>query len=87
MHVGNILMGEQRQSRLVAMSKWRSLMMSKSHLYIETFTPTEAAAFVELPTKKIYQEVEYRILPEDNPPRLNFAALVYLRLIKEINFG
>ncbi|WP_448269873.1 DUF433 domain-containing protein [Nostoc sp. DSM 114159] len=55
-------------------------------MYIETFTPTEAAAFVELPTKKIYKEVEYRILPEYNPPRLNFAALVYLRLIKEIDF-
>ncbi len=25
-------------------------------------------------------------MPEYNPPRLNFAALVYLRLIKEINF-
>ncbi|MBD2519903.1 DUF433 domain-containing protein [Nostoc sp. FACHB-973] len=55
-------------------------------MYIETFTPTEAAAFIELPTKKIYKEVEYRILPEYNPPRLNFAALVYLRLIKEIDF-
>lgn len=55
-------------------------------MYIETFTPTEAAAFLELPTKKIYKEVEYRIFPEYNPPRLNFAALVYLRLIKETDF-
>ncbi|MEA5506271.1 DUF433 domain-containing protein [Halotia wernerae UHCC 0503] len=55
-------------------------------MYIETFTPAEAAAFIELPTKKIYKEVEYKILPECNPPRLNFAALVYLRLIKELNF-
>ncbi|MBD2358937.1 DUF433 domain-containing protein [Tolypothrix sp. FACHB-123] len=55
-------------------------------MYIETFTPTEAAAFVELPPKKIYKEVEHKIFPEYNPPRLNFAALVYLRLIKEINF-
>lgn len=30
-------------------------------MYTETFTPAEAAAFVELPTKKIYQEVEYKI--------------------------
>ncbi|OUL37396.1 hypothetical protein BV372_02160 [Nostoc sp. T09] len=55
-------------------------------MYIETFTPTEAAAFVELPTKKIYKEVEHKIFPETNPPRINFAALVYLRLIKEIDF-
>lgn len=55
-------------------------------MYIETFTPNEAAAFVELPTKKIYKEVEHRIFPESNPPRLNFAALVYLRLIKELDF-
>jgi uncharacterized protein (DUF433 family) len=55
-------------------------------MYTETFTPTEAAAFVELPTKKIYKEVEHKIFPETNPPRINFAALVYLRLIKEIDF-
>ncbi|MFN6518275.1 MAG: DUF433 domain-containing protein [Nostoc sp. CreGUA01] len=55
-------------------------------MYVETFTPTEAAAFLELPTKKIYKEVEYKIFPDYNPPRLSFAALVYLRLIKEIDF-
>lgn len=55
-------------------------------MYIAIFTATEAAAFVELPTKKIYKEVEYKIFPESNPLRLNFAALVYLRLIKEIDF-
>ncbi|MBD2362972.1 DUF433 domain-containing protein [Anabaena minutissima FACHB-250] len=55
-------------------------------MYIESFTPNEAAAFLELPTKKIYKEVEHKIFPEYNPPRLNFAALVYLRLIKEIGF-
>ncbi|MUG94455.1 DUF433 domain-containing protein [Scytonema sp. UIC 10036] len=55
-------------------------------MYIETFTPTEAAAFLELPTKKIYKEVEHKIIPESHPPRLNFAALVYLRITKEIDF-
>jgi hypothetical protein len=55
-------------------------------MYIETFSPTEAAAFIELPTKKVYKELEHRIIPEYNPPRLNFAALVYLRLIREIDF-
>ena len=52
-----------------------------------TFTPTEAAAFVHLPTKRIYKEVEYKVIHSvSDSPRLPFAALVYLRAFKEINF-
>ncbi|NEP10436.1 MAG: DUF433 domain-containing protein [Symploca sp. SIO2C1] len=51
------------------------------------FTPNEAAAFVYLSPKQVYQEIEYKIIqPVSDLPRLSFAALVYLRALKEINF-
>ncbi|MBW4621311.1 MAG: DUF433 domain-containing protein [Cyanosarcina radialis HA8281-LM2] len=51
------------------------------------FTPTEAAAFTDLPPKRVYKELEYKVIqPVADVPRLSFAALVYLRVLKEINF-
>ena len=50
------------------------------------FTPTEAAAIVQVPTKRVYKELEYAIVPSSNPPRLSFEALVYLRALKEVDF-
>ena len=50
------------------------------------FTPTEAAAIVQIPTKRVYKELEYAIVPSSNPPRLPFEALVYLRALKEVDF-
>jgi uncharacterized protein (DUF433 family) len=51
------------------------------------FTPNEAAAFVSLPPKRVYKELEYRVIQTTpNTPRLPFAALIYLRAFKEINF-
>jgi uncharacterized protein (DUF433 family) len=51
------------------------------------FTPTEAAAFAYLPPKQVYKELEYKVIqPVSDVPRLSFAALIYLRVLKEINF-
>ncbi|NES21149.1 MAG: DUF433 domain-containing protein [Symploca sp. SIO3E6] len=51
------------------------------------FTPNEAAAFVYLSPKRVYKEIEYQVIqPVSDLPRLSFAALVYLRALKEINF-
>ena len=51
------------------------------------FTPNEAAAFANLPPKRVYKEIEYRVIqPVEDAPRLSFAALIYLRALKEINF-
>ena len=51
------------------------------------FTPNEAAAFAYLPPKRVYKEIEYKIIqPVEDVPRLSFAALIYLRALKEINF-
>ncbi|MEC4896069.1 MAG: DUF433 domain-containing protein [Oscillatoria sp. PMC 1051.18] len=51
------------------------------------FTPNEAAAFVQLPLKRVYKEIEYQIITSsDNSPRLNFTDLIYLRAIKSVNF-
>ena len=51
------------------------------------FTPTEAAAIVQVPTKRVYKELEYSIITStENPPRLPFVALVYLRALKEVDF-
>ncbi|MGB3639855.1 MAG: DUF433 domain-containing protein [Rivularia sp. (in: cyanobacteria)] len=50
------------------------------------FTPTEAAAIVQIPIKRVYKELEYAIVPSSNPPRLPFEALVYLRALKEVDF-
>ncbi len=51
------------------------------------FTPNEAAAFANLPPKRVYKEIEYRVIqPVEDAPRLSFAALIYLRALKEIDF-
>lgn len=51
------------------------------------FTPNEAAAFAYLSPKRVYKEIEYKVIePVSDLPRLSFAALVYLRALKEINF-
>jgi uncharacterized protein (DUF433 family) len=52
------------------------------------FTPNEAAALIEISPKRIYKEIEYRIIRSDNPShnRISFGTLVYLRALKEINF-
>jgi uncharacterized protein (DUF433 family) len=52
------------------------------------FTPNEAAALIEISPKRIYKEIEYRIINTDTPNhnQLSFGTLVYLRALKEINF-
>lgn len=51
------------------------------------FTPNEAAAFANISPKRVYKEIEHRIIqPVSDAPRLSFAALIYLRALKEIDF-
>jgi uncharacterized protein (DUF433 family) len=51
------------------------------------FTPNEAAAFAYLSPKRVYKEIEYRVIqPFGDAPSLSFAALIYLRALKEIDF-
>jgi uncharacterized protein (DUF433 family) len=51
------------------------------------FTPTEAAALVQVPAKRVYKEIEYAVITSNaNPPRLPFAALVYLKALREVDF-
>lgn len=52
------------------------------------FTPNEAAALIEISPKRIYKEIEYRIICAGTPNhnQLSFGTLVYLRALKEINF-
>jgi len=52
--------------------------------WTETFTPNEAAALSELSEKQVRKEIEYRVIEVPSPPRLSFAALVYLRALKLI---
>jgi uncharacterized protein (DUF433 family) len=52
-----------------------------------TFSPNEAAAFVKLPTKRIYKELEFKIISPVSPPaQISFAALIYLEALKDVNF-
>ncbi len=51
-------------------------------VWTETFTPNEAAALVELSEKRVRKEIEYHVIEAPSPPRLSFAALVYLRALK-----
>ena len=63
----------------------------------QRFTPAEAAAFVDLSEKEVRKEIEYRVIDgefaskhpgngqanaDQASPRLSFAALVYLYLIR-----
>ena len=51
------------------------------------FTPNEAAAFAYLSPKRVYKELEYRVIESNSEiPRLPFVALIYLRALKEIDF-
>jgi uncharacterized protein (DUF433 family) len=51
------------------------------------FTPNEAAALVQIPAKRVYKELEYEVITSTvNPPRLTFAALVYLKALREVDF-
>ena len=51
------------------------------------FTPNEAAALVQLPAKRVYKELEYKIITSiTETPRLSFPALIYLCFLREINF-
>jgi uncharacterized protein (DUF433 family) len=51
------------------------------------FTPSEAAAFVQLPTKRVYKELEFKVLAPVSPPaNIPFAALIYLQALKDVNF-
>ena len=43
------------------------------------FTPAEAAALANVPEPEVRKELEYHVLPKATPPRLSFAALVYLQ--------
>ena len=54
-------------------------------VWTETFTPNEAAALSELPERQVRKEIEHRIIEAANPPRLSFAALVYLRALKQMD--
>jgi hypothetical protein len=51
------------------------------------FTPNEAAALIEISPKRIYKEIEHRIIHTDAPNhhQLSFGTLVYLRALKEID--
>jgi uncharacterized protein (DUF433 family) len=51
------------------------------------FTPNEAAALVQLPPKRVYKELEYQVITSNRDvPRLRFPALIYLYLLREVNF-
>lgn len=51
------------------------------------FTPNEAAALVEIPAKRVYQELEDQIITSlSDTSSLPFSALIYLRALKDINF-
>jgi uncharacterized protein (DUF433 family) len=44
--------------------------------------PVEAAALVDLPEGKVRKDVEHGFFGDRSPPRLPFAALVYLRVLR-----
>jgi len=48
----------------------------------DTFTPTEAAAFAQVPCKRVYKELEHRVIVGPESPRMPFAALVYLSAMR-----
>ena len=47
-----------------------------------SFTPAEAAALSGLSEKQVRKELEYRVIETSSTPRLSFAALVYLCLVR-----
>jgi uncharacterized protein (DUF433 family) len=50
-----------------------------------TYTAREASVLVELEEKAVRKEMEHRVLETKEPARLTFPALVYLRLLRELN--
>lgn len=50
-----------------------------------TFTPGEAAAITELPRKRVYNELK-RVIPSQSPHHLDFSALVYLRVLRSVEY-
>lgn len=54
------------------------------HWRSQTFTPAEAAALVQLPSKQIRKDLEYSIITIGlaSPPRLPFSALVYFETLR-----
>ncbi len=53
------------------------------------FTPTEAAALLDVPERRIRKEFEHGLLPKRKRPVLRFDALVYLQSLQnmEIELG
>ena len=47
----------------------------------QQFTPAEAAALTGVSEREVRKELEHEVLPRTTPPRLSFAALVYLRAV------
>ncbi len=47
------------------------------------FTPNEASAFVQLPEKRIYKEIEHKIIVRTH---ISFCTLIYLCALKEVDF-
>jgi hypothetical protein len=43
--------------------------------------PTAVAALLDMPERQVRKESEHGILSQTTPPRLDFAALVYLRVL------
>lgn len=46
-----------------------------------SLTPAAVAALFDLPDRQVRKEIEHGIVPSSGPPRLDFASLVYLRLL------
>ena len=46
-----------------------------------SFTPMAVAALLDMPERQVRKEAEHGILPAVTPPRFDFAALVYLRVL------
>lgn len=46
-----------------------------------SLTPNAVAVLLDMPERQVRKEAEHGILPQATPPRLDFAALVYLRIL------
>jgi uncharacterized protein (DUF433 family) len=49
-----------------------------------SFAPAEVAALLDLPERQVRKEVEHGLFGTASPPRLSFAALVYLEVLRLI---
>lgn len=50
------------------------------------FTPTEAAALLDLPERQIRKEYEHGLLGRSTRPRLTLPGLVYLQTVRRLGF-